>query len=90
MSAYAKSTLDSNHLTDADVVDGKGKDWAVASTPVEVLTNLEQTTIWNPLANEEVAHPCDVAHSLVIGDKKSKGRRESISKASPIVHRNSE
>jgi len=85
MSVYLKSVVSLMNLVDADVIDGKGSGWAVAATKVEDLRGEEQEVKFDPVENPAVRHICDGAHSLVVGDKSSKARRERIVKASPLV-----
>jgi hypothetical protein len=86
MSAYLKSIVIELGLTDADVVHGKETGWAVASIPVGVLIDEEQIVEPDPISDPPEPHPCDPAHALVHGVKTPKGRRDRISKASPLVH----
>lgn len=86
MSVYIKSIVASLGLTDASVVRGKDRDWAVASVPVQTLIDEEQVVEEAPVIDAPELHPCDPAHALVHGVKRPKSRRERIAKASPLVH----
>jgi hypothetical protein len=86
MSAYLKSIVDGLGLTDAHVVHGKAPGWCVASIPVRKLIDEEQVVTPAPIVDPPETHPCDPAHALVHGEKKPKGRRDRIAKASPLVH----
>ncbi len=86
MSVYLKSITVAIGLTDASVVHGKESRWAVAAIPVQTLIDEEQVVEPNPIVEPLLPHPCDPAHALVHGEKNPKGRRERISKASPLVH----
>jgi hypothetical protein len=86
MSAYLKSIVDRLGLTDAHVVQGKEAGWAVASIPVATLIAEQQVVEPDPIVDAPEPHPCDPAHALVHGAKSPKGRRDHISKASPLVH----
>jgi hypothetical protein len=86
MSVCLRSVTVAIGLTDASVVHGKESRWAVAAIPVQILINEEQVVEPNPIVDPPTPHPCDPAHALVHGEKRPKGRRDRISKASPLVH----
>jgi hypothetical protein len=86
MSVYLRSITVAIGLNDASVVHGKESRWAVAAIPVQILIDEEQAVEPDPVVDAPVPHPCDPAHALVHGEKKPKGRRDRISKASPLVH----
>jgi len=86
MSGYLESLVLGLGLTETAVVQGKPTGWAVAAVPVETLLGEDQNVVLNPIVDAETPHPCDPAHVLVDGDKASKGRRDRISRAAPLVH----
>lgn len=86
MSVYLRSIVYELGLTEANVVEGKTTGWAVSAIPVQVLTDEEQVLEPNPIEDTPTPHPCDPAHALVHGDKRSKARRDRIARLSPLVH----
>jgi hypothetical protein len=86
MSAYLKSIVDGLGLTAVDVVHGKEAGWAVASIPVHTLIAEEQVVEPDPIIDATEPHRCDPAHALIHGVKNPKGRRDRISKASPLIY----
>lgn len=86
MSVYLRSIVERLGLGPAAVTDGKPAGWAVAAVPVRVLLAEEQAVEHDPVAGGVPPHPCDPAHAVVRGNKKSKSRRERIARASPLVH----
>lgn len=89
MSVYVRSKITALNLTDSDVLVGKGEDWAIAASDVELLHKEEQLVKLDPLKNESSPHPCDPAHALVIGNKEPKSRRDRIAQQSPLIFQES-
>jgi hypothetical protein len=86
MSVYLRSIVYNLGLAEENVVEAKATGWAVSAIPVHVLAAEEQTLEPNPVTDAEEPHPCDPAHALVHGDKRSKARRDRIAKLSPLIH----
>jgi len=86
MSGYLNSLVLDLGRTAQDVVHGKSANWGVAAIPVEALIAEEQVVALDPITNPQVPHPCDLAHVEVHGVKEPKGRRDRISRASPLVY----
>lgn len=86
MSTYLESVVSHLHIGADSVVYGKPTGWAVASIPVVTLIAENQRVVRDPIVGSPDPHPCDPAHALVHGVKDPKGRRERISRASPLVY----